>query len=180
MDFFVKKFCFSVWSWKLFPSWFQCALPVFDVFDQLLIFVLFYRFGRFRASFEWFATFKINFGVLFCLKLFYWLLVMRITFEHFSVFFISFWLFWPTFSFCAVWRFCPFFASFHWIKAFWDSFGPKMDFFVKKFCFAVWSWKLFPSWFQGALSVFDVFDQFLVFVLLGCICCFQAASFNWY
>ena len=60
------------------------------------------------------------------------------------------------------------------------QFWSKNSFFVKKICFAVWSWKLFPGCFHCALTVFDVFDQFLVFVLLGRVYRFQAASLNWY
>ena len=49
-----KKLCFGFWSWKLFPSCFQCALAVFGVFDRFLVFVLWDRICRFQAArFNW-------------------------------------------------------------------------------------------------------------------------------
>ena len=47
---------------KPFPSGFKHSVAVFDVFKRISIFVLFDRFGRLWASFEWLEAFWHKFG----------------------------------------------------------------------------------------------------------------------
>ena len=50
--FFKKRFWFRVWSRKSLLGGFMHFVAVFDVFNLVLIFMLFDHFGRLLASFE--------------------------------------------------------------------------------------------------------------------------------
>ena len=54
---FEKSFCYGIWSQKSLPSRFQHFTTDFDIFDRVSIFLLFDRFGRLWASFEWLKAF---------------------------------------------------------------------------------------------------------------------------
>ena len=63
MSFFLKEdFALTFGHKKPFPSDFQHSVEIFDAFERISIFVLFDRFGRLWASFEWLEAFWREFG----------------------------------------------------------------------------------------------------------------------
>ena len=105
---FRKTNCFAFWSWKLFPSCFQWALTVFDVFDRFLVFVLFCRFW---ANFWWFKAFLLDFDQksVFSKKRFWFSIWSQKSFQSgFQHFVAVFDVFYPRFIFCSVWSFWSF------------------------------------------------------------------------
>ena len=76
---------------------------------------------------------------MFCLKLFYWLLVILITFERFSFFLSVFDCFDQLSVFVLFGGFVISKQVFNDFKRFGTVLVKKKAFFVKKFCFAVWS-----------------------------------------
>ena len=71
------------------------------------------------------------FGKVFCLKLFYWLLVMRITFERFSFLFISFDCFDQLSVLCCL-VVLSFLSKFSMISSVLGQFWSKKSFFLSK------------------------------------------------
>ena len=82
------------------------------------------------------------------------------------IFFISFWLFWPTFSFFAVWWFCHFYVSFQWNKRFKTVLVKKNGFFCQK------NFVLLFGHENSFQAVFSVLLQFLTFLTnFEFLCC---------
>ena len=144
---FRKTNCFAFWSWKLFPSCFQWALTVFDVFDQFLVFVLFCRFW---ANFWWFKAFLLDFDQksVFSKKRFWFSIWSQNSFlsgfQHFVAVFDVF----TRVSFLVLFdRFGRLWARFEWLAVFWHTF-----------VFSVFD-LLTDFWFLCCLAVLLVFLQ---------------------
>ena len=93
---------------------------------------------------------------------------MKITHERFSVIFISFWSFWPSFSFSAVWLYLMFVSKFHWLEAFLDRIGLNKKFLIERkvFCCLVTKTlsKIFSVCFSSFWPIFSFGFVLAVFV----------------